>query len=65
MTKEGKEILIADANVLSKDEQIYLLSKIQNKYYYAIPLFYILAKVHKKPIRWRPIVAGHNISLKS
>ena len=53
MTKEGKEILIADAifslqfliakykNVLSKDEQIYLLSKNQN---YAIPLFIFLQK---------------------
>ena len=44
-------------NLLPPKEKEYVLSKIDD---FAVPLFYILAKVHKNPIVGRPICAGHS-----
>ena len=44
-------------NLLPPKEKEYVLSKIDD---FAVPLFCILAKVHKNPIVGRPICAGHS-----
>lgn len=44
-------------NPMSSQEREFILSNISR---FSIPVFYILAKVHKNPITGRPIVAGHS-----